>query len=452
LVINATTGDHFDVVILGGGPGGTAAGLTLLKRDRMSVAIIERSDYGAPRIGESLSPGMRALLDYLDVWKQFQREQSLECYGTQAAWGSPSSQSLDYLFTVHGTGWGLDRVRFDRMLANAFRNRGGKLLTNTTFKGCERSSNGWKIQIASAEKADEMIGCSYLIDATGRPGRLARSLDVPRTVHDRLVGVGCIGQAPADSILESVTHVEACEYGWWYTASVPANRISVILMSDADIVRLKQAANSDQWRSLLKAMPLTSDRLSGIVFPDSPKVFSSSTSCLQQVGGEGWVAVGDAIASHDPLSSSGIPHAIGSGVHGARVAADALFASGNLLEHYQRSIHEDFGQYLRTHWQYYQQETRWPRSLFWKRRRSEISIDPYAVIAQVDLSKGSLLKGMGHLSPRRTRQLYQLCRPGSSVHQIARAFTDAHPEIPDPPIILELQELVESGHVTLVEV
>ncbi|MHC4880808.1 MAG: tryptophan 7-halogenase, partial [Planctomycetota bacterium] len=63
--------DCFDVVILGGGPAGCAAGLTLLKRDGVSVAIVEASDYTVPRIGESLTPGIRPLLEYLDLWCDF---------------------------------------------------------------------------------------------------------------------------------------------------------------------------------------------------------------------------------------------------------------------------------------------------------------------------------------------------------------------------------------------
>ena len=450
MIASGNRGLDFDVVILGGGPGGTAAGMTLLKRDDISVAVIEASDYSLPRIGESLTPGVRPLLEYLGVWEQFQSEQSLESFGSQAAWGSASLQALDYMFTLHGTGWGLDRVRFDRMLANAFRERGGSLLTKTRFVRCERtSSDDWEIHVKDPRKTIRKIRCEYLIDATGRRGHLARHLGVPRTIHDRLVGVGCIGQLSNGSALESVTQVEACKYGWWYTSPVPGNQISVVLMSDADIVSRWQAVRPDQWQSLLNEMKLTSKRVRGVKFTEKPKAFSCFSSCLQQVGGENWVAVGDAVASHDPLSSTGIPHAVGSGVHGALVAANSLFSNGELLESFQQSIHRDFLQYLRTHWQYYQRETRWPESLFWKRRRTPICIDPSATIEDVEPLTESISYGSVHLSTQLSRQLYESCQPGRSAHQIVRAFANAHPQIPDQQIILGFQELVESGHVKI---
>ncbi len=441
---------HFDVVILGGGPGGTAAGMTLLKRDGISVAVVEESDYSSPRIGESLTPGIRPLLEYLDIWEPFRSEQSLESFGSQAAWGSDSLQALDYMFTLHGTGWALDRVRFDRMFAYAFRDRGGHLLTNTRFLSGERTaSNGWEIEVKDSGKTTWKIRCDYLIDATGRRGHLASALGVTRTIHDRLVGVGCIGPLPKDSSLESVTQVEACPYGWWYTSPVPGNQISVVLMSDADIVSRRKAARPDQWQSLLNEMKLTSKRVRGVRFTQKPKAFLCFSSCLQQVGGENWVAVGDAAASHDPLSSTGIPHAIGSGVHGARVAENSLFSNGELLERFQQGMHSDFIQYLRTHWRYYQRETRWPESMFWKRRSTPIFIDAKTKIERVEPATQTIFHGLVHLPTRFSRQLYESCQPGRSAHQIVRAFANAHPQIPDEQIILGFQELVVSGYVKI---
>jgi len=336
------------------------------------------------------------------------------------------------------------------MFAHAFRKRGGCLLTNTRFvKGERTASNHWEIQVKDPGKTTRKIRCDYLIDATGRRGHLARDLGVTRTIHDQLVGVGCIGQLSKGSSLESVTQVEACQYGWWYTSPVPGNQISVVLMSDADIVSRRKAARPDQWQSLLNEMKLTSKRVRGVRFTQKPKAFLCFSSCLQQVGGENWVAVGDAAASHDPLSSTGIPHAIGSGVHGARVAENSLFSNGELLERFQQGMHSDFIQYLRTHWRYYQRETRWPESMFWKRRSTPIFIDAKAKIERVEPATQTIFHGLVHLPTRFSRQLYESCQPGRSAHQIVRAFANAHPQIPDEQIILGFQELVVSGYVKI---
>ena len=439
-----------DVVVLGGGPAGTAAGMTLLKRSGTSVAVVEGSDYATPRIGESLSPGIRPLLEYLDLWEPFRREQSLDTFGSRAAWGGPTLRSLDYMFTVHGSGWALDRARFDRMLARAFARRGGTLYQNRRYRGCARCpGGGWEVRLRGAAGREEQICCRYLIDATGRRGTLARELGVARTIHDRLVGVGAMLRRSASAAIESTIQVEACEYGWWYTAPVPGNRIAVVLMSDADLVRRLHAAAPDRWRSLLNDMPLTRQRLRGTDLDEKPRVFSSHSSCLKYAGGEGWVAVGDAVASHDPLSSTGIPHAIGSGVHGALVAADALFSTGRLQEDYQHSIRGDFQEYLDTHWRYYRREQRWSEATFWQRRRAAVLIDANATIEWVGPLVESEAYPAVHLSHRHARELHESCRPGRAAHQIVRSFVDTHPSISDQRGILGFQELSTSGHVRL---
>jgi len=56
------------------------------------------------------------------------------------------------------------------------------------------------------------------------------------------------------------------------------------------------------------------------------------------------------------------------------------------LKGYQETIHDDFLQYLRTHWRYYRREDRWPDSVFWRRRTTPVSIDPNEKFQRVERS------------------------------------------------------------------
>src|SRR5258706_838190 len=108
-----------DVAIIGGGPAGAAAALTLLQHTRHRVAVIERSAYDCWRAGETLAPGVLPLLDYLGVSELLAAPNHIQAYGTGAAWGSDHVVSRDFLFAGRGEGINLHPQAFATSLAAA---------------------------------------------------------------------------------------------------------------------------------------------------------------------------------------------------------------------------------------------------------------------------------------------------------------------------------------------
>jgi flavin-dependent dehydrogenase len=83
--------------------------------------------------------------------------------------------------------------------------------------------------------------------------------------------------------------------------------------------------------------------------------------------GRGWLAIGDAAQSWDPLSGQGITRALSS----ALVAVEVLESGrsvGRALDRYADRARADFRNFLRARSVYYGRETRWPESPFWRRR------------------------------------------------------------------------------------
>ena len=60
------------------------------------------------------------------------------------------------------------------------------------------------------------------------------------------------------------------------------------------------------------------------------RILPAETSRLDRIAGEGWLALGDAAAAYDPLSSNGIGSAMGSGFYAGHAIADTL--AGNAEE------------------------------------------------------------------------------------------------------------------------
>lgn len=428
---------EFDVLIIGGGPAGTTTGLTILKKEGISVGLIEQSDYSVSRVGEVLSPGMRNMLEYFDVWEEFKKQHALDAFSSQSVWGQEELSTTDYLFTIHGSGWHLNRVAFDQMLANKFSTLGGELFLNTKYIHAEEIDGSWLITVKQGGST-EIIKAKYIVDASGRKGIFASQQKAIRVHDDQLAGVGCFGQIKPEATTEQTILIEACSYGWWYSAPTPNNQMSVILMTDLDMIKKLDAAKQTNWKTLLSETKYTSKRIKDVSLEGNPRSFLAYSSKLTHAGSTNWLAVGDAFSSHDPLSSSGIPHALGSGAYAGRVVVASLQGNFSVLEDYNAEITNQYLNYLDTKRKYYDIEQRWPNYKFWRRRNEAIAINAEMVLEE------TLKKPVNpvHLSKNHYDVLNNLQENGSKAHSIVSQFKAQHPEVSDQSIILGLQEML----------
>lgn len=421
----------FDVAIIGGGPAGTAAALTLNKRSDVRVAVFERSHLDTPKVGESLSPGARALLHYLGVWDRFEREHKLSLLGSEAAWGSDSLGAMDFILTLHGAGWVLDRERFEMMLAEEAERGGAKVHTGTAVSACRFDGSLWHLDLGG-----QTVAARYVIDAAGRSSPFSVAAGMRRQRNDALTALTArLPRAPQQA---QMTRVEAEEDGWWYAAPLPSGELITCFFSDAERIHAGRLSDPAIWSARLKQTrhiwPLVAGMVDETLTLEALPAFSS----LLQGGdpAKPIIAAGDAIAARDPLSSSGIPNALGSGIQAARVAADALFGQGALKPAYLASIAADHSAFLKTHWKTYRTETRWPDAPFWKFRAAQVTRGPDTpVVAKPDATTSIFV-------PRPVSkwliEAAQLVAPQADLVIKARHL---FPEIPDERLILAIEEL-----------
>jgi flavin-dependent dehydrogenase len=337
-----------DVAIAGGGPAGCATALSLRAHaPSLRVVLVEASGYDSVRIGETLPPLARPLLEHLGVWEAFCAQGHREVFGTAAAWGGATPLPNDFLFATAGNGWHLDRNAFDRMLATEAERRGVRLSLHTRWEESRRAAR-------------------FVVDATGT-AQLARRRGARFVAVDRLVGFTRF--FASDLCADPRTLVEAFADGWWYTAGLPDGGRVAACLTDAPLARRMRLADAGEWNGRLAAMPVIGAMLRGAC-PRGPVVVRPAQSRhLAPVAGDDWLAVGDAAAGFDPLSSQGIAKALRSGIFASYAIGDLLTRGDDTgLRRYRRFVRAELASYLAARAKHYRAEGRWAGKEFWESR------------------------------------------------------------------------------------
>jgi flavin-dependent dehydrogenase len=368
----------FDVAIIGGGPGGSATAISLrVHAPSLSVILVEASHYDTIRVGETLPPPTRSLLDHLQVWNEFCRLSPREVFGTSALWGSAIPAGNDFFYMPANTGWHVERNSFDAMLATAASERGATLVLGTSLDGVEQSGDCYQLSLSRGAK----LRARFIVDATGA-AVFARRLGARYECLDRLVGIVRFFEDSAD---DPGLLVEAFEDGWWYTAGLPDGKRIAACVTDADLAQGLKLGQIDEWQRRLASVPAVAARLQECKHAGPLVIRSSASRRLEPAAGERWLAVGDSASRFDPLSSQGILKAMRGGIFASYAIGSSLLRDDDSdLRRYRRYVSEEFKSYCEVRTKYYREEQRWPNSEFWRRRHKANAND--ALVTKLNLT------------------------------------------------------------------
>ncbi|PWC39416.1 FAD-dependent monooxygenase [Azospirillum sp. TSO35-2] len=365
--------DRVAVAIIGGGVAGCATAIALAQRGVRDAVIVEAGHTPAFRVGETVPPATGLLLRQLGLWEAFTAQGHEPCPGSAASWGKAELGHNDFLFDPHGHGWHLDRARFDGMVAERTQAMGVPLRRDLRLAGVEpRTGGGFALTLAPAAGDERTLRADVLVDASGVAAGAARRLGVARNEVDCLTVVYALLDLERPGAIAAQTLLEGAEAGWWYAAKLPQDRLIVALSTDRQEVAERGLTDPAAWTAALRATRHVAALLDRAGTPARPPVLrtvAAPSAILSRVAGPGWLAVGDAASSYDPITAQGIIKALTDGAAAGQAVAETLGGAGEApLLAYQDGVFARFTDYLRLRQHLYGREDRWPDAGFWRRR------------------------------------------------------------------------------------
>ncbi|HEY9259047.1 flavin-dependent monooxygenase QhpG, partial [Chitinophaga sp.] len=348
--------ESYDILIIGAGPAGTCAALRLLSLG-YRVAMAESEVFPRPQIGESLSPGIHHIFDYLGAAHLLQESHCQHQLPAQVIWESKKPQLLTPQLRGHGAM--VDRGLLDKGLLDLAVTRGLQLFQPAKYESSEHNGKNWQVNIRLL-KGVLTLQAQFVLDARGK-----RGIQQPQRLLTAPPMVGIWAYLPA-SRMPAHTCVEAVENGWIWGAPLHDGRFRIITFTTPDSI--KRQRPHAVYNSLLQQSHLfRQDREMHPSQSCAVAVYAHTQPWQQH-----WLQLGEAAFAIDPLSSTGVEKAMRFSLQ-AVIALNTILKGGDASlaqQFYENHLIESVANHTQWTRQYYGQAWPGPTHAFWKEHGS----------------------------------------------------------------------------------
>jgi len=313
-----------DVLIIGGGPGGAAAAMFLV-REGIKPIVLEQETFPRFHIGESMTGEAGQLLRRLGLEEKmlsakYPVKHGVKVYGSDGvnAWFIPVSARTPDWELIPGTTWQVRRSHFDGMMLQESEERGANVIRGKAVKPLLGEDGGVRgVTMCRPDGSYEDIEAEVTLDCSG----LATFLGNQRVTGPKYVGnydkqiaffshaTGAIrdsGSSGETAIGNTLIFYKKKFHWAWF---IPIDDEVVSLGVVVPTVTFKESRQTPDefFRSALPGInPDLARRIPDIQLVEKVHVIPNYSYQVRRFCGKGYICIGDAHRFIDPIFSFGI--------------------------------------------------------------------------------------------------------------------------------------------------
>jgi FADH2-dependent halogenase len=340
---------EFDVLVIGGGPGGSCASTYLAQAGRKTL-VLEKEVFPRFHIGESLLPYNRPMFEELGLTEKIKPQGFPKKYGAQfyIANGSRAQKFVfsNGVYTRETEALQVERATFDHIMLKNAREKGADVREGWTVTRFSENDQGVSIDANDPQgKAHSFTG-KFLVDASGR-GNLTGNQEGIRVVHPKLKKLAIfghfknvyrdMGKEGGDTIIVRL------ENKWFWLIPISTEKTSVGCVMDQSEFAAAKEQPAVLFERIWRSSPVMRARMEKAELLGALQTTSDFSYYNQRYVGKRLLRVGDAAGFMDPIFSAGVFLAMNSGKMAAMTINELLRTNAqpaSRLQRYEKKLRD----------------------------------------------------------------------------------------------------------------
>jgi flavin-dependent dehydrogenase len=320
-----------DVLIIGGGPAGSTAAITLAEKG-YHVTLLEKAHHPRFHIGESLLPANLPLFERLGVGEQI-RAIGMQKWGAEfvSPWHAVRTQTFEFADAWNKTmpfAYQVRRSQFDEILIRRAGERGARVIEGCRVKDVELRApgGGARIHAQHEDGRKESWDARFVIDASGRDTFLGNRLNTKQRnrKHNSSAMYAHFKNAHRDPDCKRAGNISIFwfDHGWMWLIPLADGATSVGVVAWPYYMKQRSKPLHEFFLDTIAMCGPLAERLQGAELMSQVEATGNYAYSCGRCHGDNFLLVGDAYAFVDPMFSSGVMLAMTTAV----AAADAVDA------------------------------------------------------------------------------------------------------------------------------